>query len=92
MVTVVFPQQFSKILDGQLKLSGPGASLREVLANICDSRADLRKLLFLETGEVSPFIGFSLLGADSFYSSKMIAAVPLKTGDSVEVILSMAGG
>jgi len=92
MVTVIFPSQFSKILNGQLRQAGPGTSLREVLTGICESKADLRKLLFLPTEEVSPFIGFSLVGDETYYSVKMLDGRRLQPGDSVEVILSMAGG
>ena len=92
MVHVIFPPQFSKILNGQLKQAGRGSSLREVLAGICEARSDLRKLLFLPSEEVSPFIGFSLVGDEQFYSANLVNSMALKPGDSIEVILSMAGG
>jgi hypothetical protein len=92
MITVIFPPQFSKILNGQLRQAGPGSSLREVLTSICEARSDLRKLLFFPSQEVSPFIGFSLVGEDHFYSASTINAMALKPGDSIEVIMSMAGG
>jgi hypothetical protein len=92
MVTVIFPHQFTRILNGQLHQVGEGASLRDVLTHICATRAELRKLLFLNTDEVSPFVGFAKLGDDSFYTSNMISTLPLAPGDSVEVVMSMAGG
>jgi hypothetical protein len=92
MVTVIFPPQFSKLLNGQLRQAGPGSSLREVLASICEARSELRKLLFLPSRELSPFIGFSLVGEDQLYPASMIHSMALKPGDSIEVILSMAGG
>jgi hypothetical protein len=92
MVTVIFPPQFSKLLNGQLRQASAGSSLHEVLAGICEARSELKKLLFLPTQEVSPFIGFSLVGDDQLYSAKAISSRALKPGDSVEVILSMAGG
>lgn len=92
MVTVIFPPQFTKILNGQLEQVAEGLSLREVLARICETRSDLRKLLFVSPDEVSPFIGFSKVGEESFYTSQAVSTLPLKTGDSVEVIMPMAGG
>ena len=92
MVTVIFPPQFSKILNGELRQAGPGSSLREVLAGICETKSDLRKLLFLSREEVSPFVGFSLVGEEQLFSAKTLGGRTLKPGDAIEVILSMAGG
>ncbi|HEY1553573.1 MAG TPA: MoaD/ThiS family protein [Kofleriaceae bacterium] len=92
MVNVIFPSQFAKVLNGQLRQVGSGSNLREVLSSICEAKSDLRKILFLPTEEVSPFIGFALQGEDKIYTHQMIASIGLKPGDSIEVILSMAGG
>jgi len=92
MVTVVFPPQFQKMLNGDLKHRGAGANLSEVLANICETKPDLRKVLFLASGEVSPFVAFSVIGGDDIYPSMLTGSVPLRPGDSVEVILAVAGG
>ena len=92
MVTVLFPPQFAKILNGQLSHLGQGSNLNEVLASICKAQPDLRKHLFLNSGDVSPFIAFTLLNDDKIYSAVLTDSVVLKAGDSVEVIMSMAGG
>ena len=92
MVNVIFPPQFAKVLKGELRQAGAGTTLREVLSNICEARAELRKLLFLPSQEVSPFIGFALVGEDKIYTHQMMSSVTLKPGDSIEVILAMAGG
>ena len=92
MVTVLFPPQFAKILNGQLSQVGEGSNLNEVLASICKERSDLRKHLFLDSGEISPFIAFTMPRDENIYSSLLTDSVVLKPGDSVEVILSMAGG
>ena len=89
---MIFPAQFSAVLGGQLRQAAPGASLREVLTALCEGRAALRTLLFLPSHELSPAIGFSLVGKDAFYSADTIGAVRLAPGDTVEVILPMAGG
>jgi molybdopterin converting factor small subunit len=91
MVTLTFPPQFQKMLKGELSHNAAGSTLTELLANVCEGRPELRKVFFLPSGEVSPFIAFSVLGGDSIYTS-MSPSVQLKAGDTVEVILAMAGG
>ncbi|HEY0193187.1 MAG TPA: MoaD/ThiS family protein [Kofleriaceae bacterium] len=87
----MFPPQFQKMLKGALEHHAAGSSLTEVLTNVCEGTPELRKVLFLPSGEVSPFIAFSVLGSDSIYTATS-SSVPLKPGDTVEVILAMAGG
>jgi hypothetical protein len=92
MVTVVFPPQFQKMLNGELKQHGDGVNLAEVLRSICATRAELQKILFLPNGDVSPFLAFSVMGGDCIYPSMLTGSIALRAGDAVEVILSMAGG
>lgn len=92
MVRVVFPAQFQRMLKGELEHQGTGSNLSEVLASICEQRPDLRKVLFLASGEVSPFVAFSVIGANDIYPATLTGSVALKPGDAVEVILAMAGG
>lgn len=92
MVRVVFPAQFQQMLKGELEHHGTGSNLREVLASICEQRPDLRKVLFLASGDVSPFVAFSKIGANDIYPATSSGSVTLQPGDAVEVILAMAGG
>jgi molybdopterin converting factor small subunit len=92
MVRVVFPAQFQQLLKGELDHQGAGANLREVLASICAGKPDLQKVLFLASGEVSPFVAFSVMGANDIFPATLSGSVALKPGDAVEVILAMAGG
>ncbi len=92
MVRVVFPPQFQRMLNGELEHCGEGSNLGEVLANICEQRPDLRKVLFLASGDVSPFVAFSVIGTNDIYPATLTGSVVLKPGDAVEVILAMAGG
>ena len=92
MVTVVFPAQFQRMLNGQLRHQGAGANLRDVLVDICANNPELRKVLFLPSGDVTPFMAFSVIGGTDMYPATLTGTVPLKPGDSVEVILAMAGG
>lgn len=92
MVTLVFPPQFQRMLKGQLNHQGPGATLAEVLTNVCDGKPELHKMLFLPSGQVSPFVAFSVVGSESVYPAMLTGSVQLRAGDTVEVILAMAGG
>jgi len=92
MVTLVFPPQFHKMLSGQLRHDGSGCTLAEVLTNVCEGKPELRKTLFLPSGQVSPFLAFSVVGGEDVYPSMLTSSVQLRAGDTVEVILAMAGG
>jgi len=92
MVTLVFPPQFQRLLKGELKHQGSGFTLAEVLTDICQNKPELRKMLFLPSGQVSPFVAFSVVGGDEVYPSMLTGSVQLRSGDTVEVILAMAGG
>ena len=92
MVTLVFPPQFQRLLKGELKHQGSGFTLAEVFTDICQNKPELRKMLFLPSGQVSPFVAFSVVGGDEVYPSMLTGSVQLRSGDTVEVILAMAGG
>lgn len=91
MVTVIFPQQFTKVLAGRLEQAAEGSSLHQVLSLICATHPALQKLLFLD-GELSPFVGFAKRGDDKYFTARMSPSLHLQPGDSVEVIMPMAGG
>jgi len=92
MVTLVFPPQFQRMLKGQLNHQGIGVTLAEVLTDVCEGKPELRKMLFLSSGQVSPFVAFSVVGGASVYPAMLTGSVQLRAGDTVEVILAMAGG
>jgi hypothetical protein len=92
MVTLVFPPQFQKMLKGELNHQGSGFTLAEVLSDVCERKPELRKMLFLPSGQVSPFVAFSVVGGENVYPSTLTGSVPLRSGDTVEVILAIAGG
>ena len=92
MVTLVFPPQFQRLLKGELKHQGSGFTLAEVLTDVCQNKPELRKMLFLPSGQVSPFVAFSLVGGEEVYNSLLTGSVQLRSGDTVEVIVAMAGG
>lgn len=92
MVTLVFPPQFQKMLKGELKHQGTGFTLAEVLTDVCERKPELRKMLFLPSGQVSPFVAFSVVGGENVYPAMLTGSVQLRAGDTVEVILAMAGG
>lgn len=92
MISVIFPGQFSKILGSELLIRVSGSTIKEVIENVCISHEPLRKHLFLESGALSPFVAFCLSSQDLIHSSSEADSVKLKDGDSIEVLMSMAGG
>lgn len=92
MITVVFPIQFSKILNGNLTHQADGKDLSEVLKNICVKNIELKKHIFLDSGDISPFIAFAVEGNQNIHSSSMTTSLSLKPNDTIEIILPVAGG
>jgi len=92
MITVQFPRQFEKVLNGQLQLEAEGHSITSVLSQLCTDRSELKKLLFHDTKNISPFLAFCILGQNKIMTSTTANEVSLKPGDVVEIFLSMAGG
>jgi hypothetical protein len=92
MITVIFPVQFTKILNGNLTHHAEGKNLSEVLKNICFKNNELQKHVFLESGEISPFIAFAVGGSQNVHSSSMTRELSLKPDDVIEIILPVAGG
>ena len=58
MITVVFPKPFERVLSGQLRHSGQGSNVKEVLSDICSAKQELKKLLFSDSGQLQPSIAF----------------------------------
>jgi len=91
-VTLVFPPPFQKLLKGELNHPGSGFTLAEVLTDIREGKPELRKMLFLPSGQVSPFVAFSVVGGEDVYPSMLTGSAQLRSGDTGAVILAMAGG
>ncbi|MCC2678667.1 MAG: hypothetical protein K0R29_1243 [Pseudobdellovibrio sp.] len=92
MANVVFPLQFNSVLQGQLNQSADGTTVSEVLKNICAEKPALKKLLFLDTGSVSPFLVFTIAGENKIYPAANAASQAVTPGQTIEILVGMAGG
>ena len=92
MIKVTFPSQFTKILQGQLVHSGEGENATSALASICLKVPELKRHLFLDSGELVPYIALSISPGTNIITSSSADSVLLKPGDSFEIIMPMAGG
>jgi len=92
MANVVFPVQFNTVLKGQLNQSAEGATVSEVLKNVCKEKPALKKLLFLDSGSLSPFLVFIFAGENKIFPAATAATQSVNDGQTIEVLVGMAGG
>lgn len=92
MATVIFPPQFTSVLQGQLTHVSSGKTVAEVLQNICLQKAALKKLLFLDNGAVTPYLVFTLIGEDKIYSAANASVRSVEPDQTIEILVGIAGG
>lgn len=92
MAQVIFPQQFSAVLQGQLHQAADGKTIAEVLQNLCSGKSGLKKLLFQDNGSLSPFLIFTLGGESKIYPASKAVTQSVSDSQTIEVIVGMAGG
>ena len=67
-----------------------GGTVGELLANMTETYADLRKHLYDDDGKLRSFVAIYLNDDDIRFLEK--EATPVKAGDTVSIIPSVAGG
>jgi sulfur-carrier protein adenylyltransferase/sulfurtransferase len=68
----------------------PGRTVGEALANLVERHPDLRRHLFAEDGKLRAFVNLYLNDEDVRYLQK--DATPVKEGDALSIVPSIAGG
>ena len=90
-ITVHIPTPLRPFVGNQDELSiEKEGSIQEILEQLTHNNADLKKHLFNAEGEVRNFVNVYLNEEDIRYQKG--AATPVKNGDVVSIVPSIAGG
>lgn len=90
MTTLRIPTPLRPYAEGQSEISVQGATVGEALDDLVSQFPALKKHLFSETGELRPFVNLFL--GDEDVRHLQGAETPLKEGDRLMIIPSIAGG
>ncbi|MDH3583838.1 MAG: MoaD/ThiS family protein [Phycisphaerae bacterium] len=89
-VTVRIPTPLRNLTDGAETVEGSGATVGEVIADICASHQGLRDRLYDDGGAIRRFVNVFLNNEDIRFEQGPDTAV--KDGDELSIIPAIAGG
>lgn len=89
-VSVRIPTVLRPHVDGQAKIDMTGGTVGEVLTALLDAHSSLKGRLLDEQGEVNRFINIYLNDEDIRFLENL--ETPVKDGDAVMIVPSIAGG
>ena len=87
---VMIPTPLRTYVGKQEAVEVEGATIGEVLANLTRQYSDLRKHLYTDDGRLRSFVNVYINDDDIRYLQK--ESTPVKAGDTVSIIPSVAGG
>lgn len=90
MTTLRIPTPLRPYADGQTQVSVQGANVGEALQDLVSQFPSLHKHLFNDADELRPFVNLFL--GDEDVRHLQGAETPLKAGDTLMIIPSIAGG
>jgi MoaD family protein len=90
MTTLRIPTPLRPYAGGQNEVIVQGANVGEALNDLVTQYPDLKKHLFNETNELRPFVNLFLGDEDVRHLDGV--RTPLKEGDKLMIIPSIAGG
>src|ERR1700726_700291 len=90
MAKILIPTPLRQYADKQDSVILPGATVGEALQALTANYADLRRHLYNDEGKLRSFVNVYVNDEDIRYLSK--EATPLKDGDTVSIVPSIAGG
>jgi molybdopterin/thiamine biosynthesis adenylyltransferase/rhodanese-related sulfurtransferase/molybdopterin converting factor small subunit len=90
MTTIHIPTPLRAYVDKQETIEVAGATVREALSDLTTRYADLRKHLYNDEGRLRSFVNIYVNDEDIRYLQK--EDTPLKAGDALSIIPSVAGG
>ena len=90
MTTLRIPTPLRPYAEGQSEISVQGLTVGEALNDLVTQYPALRKHLFAETNELRPFVNLFL--GDEDVRPLQGVDTPLKDGDKLMIIPSIAGG
>ena len=89
-VSIRIPTVLRTHVDGKAKLDMAGATVGEVLKGLLDAHPTLKGRLMDDQGEVNRFINVYINDEDIRFLENL--ETPVKDGDSVMIVPSIAGG
>lgn len=89
-IEVRVPTVLRKHTGGEKTVSGEGATLRELVADLQRSHPGLGEALFDETGSLHRFVNVYVNDEDVRFLGG--AETPLEDGDTVSILPAVAGG
>jgi molybdopterin synthase sulfur carrier subunit len=90
MTTLRIPTPLRPYAEGQSEISVSGATVGEALNDLVTQFPNLKKHLFSESDELRPFVNL-FLGEEDIRHLQGVET-PLKDGDKLMIIPSIAGG
>ncbi len=87
---ILIPTPLRAYAGKQDIVEAEGGTVGELLANMTTTYADLRKHLYTEDGKLRHFVNIYVNDDDIRYLEK--EETPVKPGDTVSIIPSVAGG
>ncbi len=87
---ILIPTPLRGFVGGNDEVEAEGATVGEVLTNMTAEHAGLRKHLYGEDGSLRKFVAIYVNDDDIRFLEK--EATPVKAGDTVSIIPSVAGG
>ena len=90
MTTLRIPTPLRPYAEGQSEITVQGVTVGEALNDLVTQFPDLKKHLFAETEELRPFVNLFLGDEDVRHLQGV--DTPLKEGDKLMIIPSIAGG
>lgn len=89
-VTFVIPTPLQQYTGGLGRVSVPGATVGEALTALVTAHSGLKAHLYNKDGQLRSFVNVYLGDEDVRYLQK--EATPVKTGDQISIVPSIAGG
>lgn len=89
-VTVLIPQPLRSLTGNLSKVSGEGATLESLVANLEGAYPGVRERVLDESGQLRRFVNIYVNGDDVRFIDGLNTA--LKDGDEVSIVPAVAGG
>ena len=90
MIKILIPTPLRQYAGGNSAVEVSGTNAGEALAALVSKHPELRKNLYTDEGKIRSFVNIYVNDEDIRYLSK--DATPLKEGDTVSIVPSIAGG
>ena len=90
MAKILIPTPLRQYTDKKDSVDLPGATVGELLTALTSEHGDLRKHLYNDEGKLRSFVNVYVNDEDIRYLNK--DATPVKEGDTVSIVPSIAGG